>query len=93
MGIYNSGNVIQANLPYKVIKNFGGTQNDRGYAIQATIDGYIIVGSTNSYGSGGTDVWVLKLDFEGQEQWSRTYGGSGNDVGRDIRVHQTPQGT
>ena len=29
--------------------------------IQSTIDGYI-VGSTNSYGSGGTDVWVVKLD-------------------------------
>ena len=51
-GFITPGNVIQANLPYKVIKNFGGTQNDRGYAIQSTIDGYIIVGSTNSYGSG-----------------------------------------
>ena len=91
-GFITPGNVIQANLPYKVIKNFGGTQNDRGYAIQSTIDGYIIVGSTNSYGSGGTDVWVLKLDFEGQEQWSRTYGGSGNDVGRDIKVTSNPAG-
>ena len=91
-GFITPGNVIQANLPYKVIKNFGGTQNDRGYAIQSTIDGYIIVGSTSSYGSGGTDVWVLKLDFEGQEQWSRTYGGSGNDVGRDIKIASSPAG-
>ena len=91
-GYITPGNVIQANLPYKVIKNFGGTQNDRGYAIQSTIDGYIIVGSTNSYGSGGTDVWVLKLDFDGQEQWSRTYGGSGNDVGKDIKVASSPAG-
>ena len=91
-GFITPGNVIQANLPYKTIKNFGGTQNDRGYAIQSTIDGYIIVGSTNSYGSGGNDVWVLKLDFEGQEQWSRTYGGSGNDVGRDIKVASSPAG-
>ena len=91
-GFITPGNVIQANLPYKVIKNFGGTQNDRGYAIQSTIDGYIIVGSTSSYGTGGTDIWVLKLDFEGQEQWSRTYGGSGNDVGRDIKIASSPAG-
>ena len=50
--------------PYKIVKMFGGTQNDRGYAVQTTNDGYIVVGSSNSYGSGGSDVWLLKLDFE-----------------------------
>ena len=42
-GFITPGNVIQANLPYKVIKNFGGTQNDRGYAIQSTIDGLSLI--------------------------------------------------
>ena len=91
-GFVSSGNIVQANLPYKIVKTFGGTQNDRGYAVQATNDGYIIIGSTNSYGSGGSDVWLLKLDFEGQEEWSRTYGGTGNDVGRDVKITSDPEG-
>ena len=91
-GFMSSSNIVQANLPYKIIKTFGGTQNDRGYAVQATDDGYIITGSTNSYGSGGSDVWLLKLDFEGQEEWSRTYGGAGNDVGRDVKITSDPSG-
>ena len=55
-------------------------------------DGYIVVGSTNSYGFGGTDIWVLKLDLQCQFQWSRTYGGIGTDVGRDIKVASNPTG-
>ena len=91
-GFISTGDIVQANLPYKIVKTFGGTQNDRGYAVQATNDGYIVVGSSNSYGSGGSDVWLLKLDFEGQEEWSRTYGGAGNDVGRDVKITSDPEG-
>ena len=91
-GFVSVGNSLQANLPFKFIKNFGGTQNDRGYAVQSVSDGYIIVGSTNSLGSGNSDVWVLKLDFEGQQVWSRVYGGEGNDFGKDIRITSDPDG-
>jgi len=91
-GFVSVGASIQANLPFKFIKNFGGTQNDRGYAVQSVIDGYVIVGSTNSLGSGNSDVWVLKLDFEGQQVWSRVYGGQGSDFGKDIKTTSNPDG-
>ena len=54
-----------------MIKNFGGTQNDRGYAINLLLMVILLLDHEFIW-FWGTDVWVLKLDFEGQEQWSRT---------------------
>jgi hypothetical protein len=42
-------------------KTFGGSDNDYGCSVQQTSDGrYIIAGSTDSYGAGGRDVYLIK---------------------------------
>lgn len=68
-------------------KTFGGAGTERGKAIQNTPDGnYIVVGTTNSYGNGYDDIWIIKLDTNGNEKWNQTFGGPDNDTGRSITL-------
>jgi len=72
-------------------KTFGGSETDRGYSVQQTTDGgYIITGFTDSFGAGAYDVYLIKTDTNGNEQWSKTFGGSNKDKG--IEVQQTSDG-
>jgi len=76
-------------------KTFGGSGSDKGYSVQQTSDrGYIIAGETNSYGAGGYDLYLIKTDEEGNEEWSRTYGGEETDSQSDVgnSVQQTSDG-
>jgi hypothetical protein len=65
-------------------QTFGGTSNDEGGAlIQTTDGGFVIVGETSSFGTGG-DVWLIKTDRNGTMQWNQTYGGMDSDWGVDL---------
>jgi len=66
-------------------KTFGGGGNDYGYYVEQTDDGYIVVGSTESFGSGGSDAWVIKTDREGNLKWNATFGGEGDDCFNSIQ--------
>jgi PKD repeat protein len=74
-------------------KVYGGSGNEGDilYYIKPSLDltlsgdtNIVIVSNTESYGSGGKDVYLLKLDLNGNVKWTRTYGGSGNDIGIGI---------
>jgi hypothetical protein len=72
-------------------RTYGGTHKDRGNSVQQTSDGgYIIAGYTYSFGAGTPDsanVYLIKTNASGDTLWTRTYGGTGNDVG--LWVQQT----
>ena len=72
-------------------KTFGGAKSDVANAIQQTFDGgYIVAGYTESFGNGGTDVWVIKLDKDGNKVWDKTFGGEKGDIANSIQ--QTSDG-
>lgn len=56
-------------------KIYGGPDMEQPRAIRQTADGgYVLVGDTDSFGAGGVDAWVLKLDEAGGVVWQKTYG-------------------
>ena len=67
-------------------RTFGGIGRDCGNSVQQTADGgYIVTGYTDSYGVGGSDVWLIKTDASGDTEWTRTFGGTEMDVGNSVQ--------
>ncbi|MFC1925922.1 glycohydrolase toxin TNT-related protein [Chloroflexota bacterium] len=72
-------------------KTYGGYEAERAYSVYQTADhGYIVAGESYSYGAGSYDIWLVKTDFRGDKEWSRTFG----DIGKDqaYSVSQTSDG-
>jgi hypothetical protein len=72
-------------------KTIGGLGWETCRSLQQTADsGFIIIGSTNSFGAGNDDIYVIKVNKNGDTLWTRTYGGPLNDNG--YAVSQTNNG-
>jgi len=67
-------------------RTYGGAGGDIGYSVERTPDGgYVIAGSTESYGAGDWDVWLIKTDADGNKLWDRTFGGANGDEGYSVQ--------
>jgi hypothetical protein len=79
-----NGNIIWA-------KTYGGTGYEKAFSVQQTSDGgYIVAGSTSSFGVGGGDLFLIKTDANGNVIWAKTYGGTYDDLA--YSVQQTSDG-
>ncbi|MCX7695403.1 MAG: Ig-like domain-containing protein [Caloramator sp.] len=73
-------------------KSFGGDGDDEITSICKIDDGFIISGSTSSFNrdfdklkyNGQLDAFISKLDFNANVKWTRTFGGSGQDVYKSL---------
>ena len=80
-------------------RNFNGTMQashlviqskDFDIKIQTSEGGYALAGFTSSFGAGGKDFWLFKIDSAGNQLWNKTYGGLGDEVA--YSVIQTSEG-
>lgn len=78
-------------------KTYGGNNYETAYSIDQTSDnGYIVAGLTASADGditeafGYEDIWVIKLDANGNLQWQKSYGSSENE--RVWEIQQTTDG-
>ena len=68
-------------------RTIGGTGLDEASAMRITPDGgFILAGRTASMGAGANDVLLIKTDANGNEEWSRAFGGTGFDEAYGIDV-------
>jgi len=70
-------------------KYYGGHDWDFGMDAAIAHDGgFLLCGSTYSYGLGQKDMYLLKLNNQGDTLWTRTFGGAYEDVATCIDVCQ-----
>ncbi|SRX72472.1 T9SS type A sorting domain-containing protein [Aequorivita antarctica] len=82
---------ISSNGQLEWQKSLGGSRGDTAYSILQTMDGgYMASGFTSSsdgdvtFNHGASDIWVVKLDSEGNIEWEKSYGGTSNETGHNI---------
>lgn len=69
----------------------GTLSSEIGNSVQQTNDaGYIIAGSTQSFGAGDYDAYLIRTDYNGDILWTKTYGSTANE--KAYSIQQTTDG-
>ena len=72
-------------------KAYGGSNDEWALSVQETSDGgFVVTGTTDSFGAGLNDIWLIKTDGSGDTLWTKTYGGMMYDWGTSVQ--QTTDG-
>lgn len=80
---------IQPDQANSFIKYYGRGGTQKAGNVALTPDGgYILVGTSDSYGD-GKQILVVKTDKFGNEQWNKVLGGTGDDEGEYVIVTQS----
>ena len=59
-------------------QTYGGKHSEYvSFAVETPDKGFMIVGTTTSYGAGDSDIWLLKINSNGVPEWNKTYGTPG----------------
>lgn len=85
--------VVRTNAEGSVLwtNTIGGIHTESGEAIQETGKGsFIVTGYTWSYGAGNYDVYLIKMDANGDTLWTRTYGDEVQNAANSVQ--QTEDG-
>lgn len=74
-------------------KTYGGPFWEKGYGGTPTDDdGFVVVGYTESFGNGESDLYLMRVDRNGDTLWTRTYGGPGWEEGYAIAQTEEDKG-
>ena len=68
-------------------RTYGGAQSDVVNDLAQTSDnGWLMVGSSTNFGGSDRDVYLIKTDVDGTEQWHRSFGSLLEDIGNAITL-------
>ncbi len=68
-------------------KTWGGAVDNHGYGVAVdALGGVYVTGYTDSFGTGESDVLLLKFNATGGLLWQRTWGGPGTNFGYGVAV-------
>jgi len=68
-------------------RTYGGASLETGSDIKRLSNGdYLILGSTNSFGAGGSDIYLIRINSNGDTVWTRTYGGAVDETGNSLQL-------
>jgi hypothetical protein len=68
-------------------KHFGGRRSEYGHCIGYIEDeGFVIGGTTSSFGGVSSNYWLLRTDMYGDSLWSKSFGGRSSEGMNDLEI-------